>query len=60
LFGHNGIDREDFAVFLLRREKSGIELFFYSFIHIYIHCLGHFYPLPPAPTLSFPTPFTSR
>jgi hypothetical protein len=25
--------------------------FFYSFIHMFIHCLGHFSPLPPAPSL---------
>jgi hypothetical protein len=29
---------------------------FYSFIHMCVHCLGHFSPLPPAPTLSSPTP----
>jgi hypothetical protein len=26
--------------------------FYYSFIHMCIHCLGHFYPLPTSPTLS--------
>jgi hypothetical protein len=25
---------------------------FYSFIHMYIHCLGHFSPMLPAPSLS--------
>jgi hypothetical protein len=24
---------------------------FYSFIHMCIHCLGHFFTLPPSPTL---------
>jgi hypothetical protein len=27
-------------------------LFFYSFIHVYIRCLGHFSPLPASPSLS--------
>jgi hypothetical protein len=26
--------------------------FFYSFIHMCIHCLGHLFPLPPSPSLS--------
>jgi hypothetical protein len=26
--------------------------FYYSFIHMCVHCLGHFSPLPPSPTLS--------
>jgi hypothetical protein len=30
--------------------------YYYSFIHMCIHCLGHFSPLPPSPTLSPPTP----
>jgi hypothetical protein len=32
----------------------------YSFIHMCIHCLGHFSPLPPAPLFSPPHPLTSR
>jgi hypothetical protein len=36
-------------------------IYFYSLIHMYIHCLGHFSPLPPASNLSlqqslFPNP----
>jgi hypothetical protein len=31
-------------------------IFYYSFIHMCIHCLGHFYPLPPTP----PSPLPSR
>jgi hypothetical protein len=31
-------------------------IFFYSFIHMCIHCLGHFSPLPPVPTPSTQPP----
>jgi hypothetical protein len=32
---------------LLRDEKSKTHFFLYSFIHMCIHCLGHFCPHPP-------------
>jgi hypothetical protein len=35
-------------------------LFYCSFIHMCIHCLGHFSPLPPTSTLSPQTPVASR
>jgi hypothetical protein len=35
-----------------------VKFFYYSFIHMCIHCLGHFSPLPSSPTLSpFPPQF---
>jgi hypothetical protein len=36
------------------------KFFYYSFIHMCIHCLGHFSPLPPSPTLFPPSPPSSR
>jgi hypothetical protein len=36
------------------------KIFFYSFIHMCIHCLGHFSTLPPSYILSPPPPLSSR
>jgi hypothetical protein len=33
-----------------------IYFYYYSFIHMCIHCLGHFFPLSPFPTPSPVTP----
>jgi hypothetical protein len=34
--------------------KIFFPIFYYSFIHMCVHCLGHFSSLPPSPTLSLP------
>jgi hypothetical protein len=36
--------------------KKILILFFFSFIHMCIQCLGHFSPLPPTPPLPTPPP----
>jgi hypothetical protein len=32
------------------------KFYFFSFIHMCIQCLGHFSPLPPTPSHTYPTP----
>jgi hypothetical protein len=47
------------SIFIVSNSLSQYDwLFFivYSFIHMYIHCLGHLSPLPPAPIPLPPTP----
>jgi hypothetical protein len=41
----------DFTLIFLV-DESVFFCFLYSFIHMYIHCLGHFSPLPLTPSLS--------
>jgi hypothetical protein len=37
-----------------------MNIFYYSFIHMCVHCLGHFSSLPPAVTLSSPPCFKAE